>query len=252
MLSERGIRFDCFERLDTVAASLFDSTSGAAQASTCSGGRDGDLAEDVDLRACAIAEAMESYVSRFGLQPRIHFGMAVEYVRRLRGGRWCVHFERSAPRRYDAVIVAAGRCRHRLSTNGADRVHSASLSFLDPEERRALSDGAPLWNHLIHPRYANLFVLSRMPTARLTISVAQEQSKFAASCIAGDCELPTRLQMERERRAVGRSARKPNSNESRCPSSSSDTRYVFHLRKERVRRTHLRHAMSGPTQAVSR
>jgi hypothetical protein len=104
---------------------------------------------------------------------------------------------------------------------------------------------------LIHPRYRNLFFLAQLKTARLTLRIAEEQSKFAAGSIAGDYPLPTRRQMERERRAVQRGAREPGSETSDCPVSASDTRYPFHLRRERVRRTSECDAAAGQVRASS-
>ena len=231
-LSQRGIPFDCFERLDSVAGSFLGSTEAA-------GGIDRRGSRDAtnDPRACAIAEALESYVNRFGFRPRIDFDRAVEYVRRLRDGRWRVHFEQGPASHYDAVFVATGRHHRPSPDTGADLLVPGSLPFFDPEDRETLLDDLPLWKHLIHPLYPSLFFLARLPTVRLTLCIAEEQSRFAAASLARDYALPTRSQMNRERRAMQLARRSPGSEPSHCPASVADTRYVFHLRRKRVRRT---------------
>jgi len=231
-LSERGIPFDCFEKLGSVAESLFDPAEAAR-------GADGRGQRDAahDLQACAIAEILESYVSRFGLRPRIAFGRAVEYVSRRRGGRWRVHLDRGPARFYHAIFVAAGRRPRGAARARSDLLLPDDAAFFDPEEREVLCDDLPLWNHLIHPRYPNLFFLARLPTVRLTLCIAEEQSRFAAASLARDYALPTRSQMNRERRAMQLARRSPGSEPSHCPTSIADTRYAFHLRRERVRRT---------------
>jgi len=245
-LSQRGIPFDCFERLDSVAGSFLGSTEAA-------GGIDRRGSRDAanDPRACAIAEALESYVNRFGFRPRIDFDRAVEYVRRLRDGRWRVHFEQGPASHYDAVFVATGRHHRPSPDTGADLLVPGSLPFFDPEDREALLDDLPLWKHLIHPLYPGLFFLARLPTVRLTVSVAEEQSRFAAGLIARDYELPIRSQMDRERRSVQGSEREQGRDPSHCPGSVSDTRYAFHLRWDRVRRTHLRDELAGEARVES-
>lgn len=233
-LSERGIPFDCFEKLGSVAESLF----GSAEAARGADGRGRRNAAD-GPQACAIAEALESYVSRFGFRPRIVFGRAVEYVSRRRGGRWRVHLDRGPARFYDAIFVAAGHRPRGAARTRSDRLLPDDAPFFDPEEREALCDDLPLWNHLIHPRYPNLFFLARLPTVRLTLCVSEEQSKYAAACLAGDYALPTRSQMNRERQAMRLAGREPDSDPGHCPALVADTRYAFHLRRERVRRTPL-------------
>jgi hypothetical protein len=245
-LSEWGVPFDCFEKRDSVAASLFD----AAEAEGGVDRRSRQGASDCP-QACVVAEALETYVSRFGLRPKIAFGHAVEYVLRLPGGSWRVHLERGPARPYDALFVAAGDRRRPSPRTRADLLVPDSLPFFDPDQRVALQDGLPLWKHLIHPRYRNLFFLARLKTARLSLRIAEEQSKFAAGSIAGDYPLPTRWQMERERRAVQRGAPEPGSETSDCPVSASDTRYPFHLRRERVRRTSECDAAAGQARASS-
>jgi hypothetical protein len=246
-LSEWGVPFDCFEKRDSVAASLFDD----AEAEDAIDRRSRQGASDCP-QACVVAEALETYVSRSGLRPKIAFEHAVEYVLPLPDGRWHVHFERGPARPYDALFVAAGDRHRPPALTGADLLVPDSLPFFDPAERAALRDGLPLWKHLIHPRYRNLFFLARLKTARLTLRIAEEQSKFAAGSMAGDYPLPTRWQMERERRAVQRSAREPGPETSDCPVSASDTRYPFHLRWERVRRTSERDAEAGQVGASGR
>jgi hypothetical protein len=229
-LSEWGVAFDCFEELDSVAASLF-----AAEVENRVGLCDRE-ADDGCPQACVIAEALESYVTRFGLRPKIVFGRGVEYVLQLPDGRWRVHFERGPASLYDAVLVAASD-RHPLPARAhADPLVPESLPFFDPEERAVLRDDLPLWKHLIHPRYRNLFFLARLKTARLTLRIAEEQSQFAAGFITGSYRLPTRWQMERERRAIPLRACEPGRETRDCPDSASDTRYAFHLRSERARR----------------
>jgi hypothetical protein len=246
-LSEWGVSFDCFEKRDSVAASLFD----GAEAEGGVDRRSRQGATDCP-QACVVAEALESYVSRSGLRPKIAFEHAVEYVLRLPDGSWRVHLERGPARPYDALFVAAGGRRRPSARTHADLLVPDSLPFFDPEEREALRDDLPLWKHLIHPRYRNLFFLARLKTARLTLRIAEEQSKFAAGSIAGDYPLPTRWQMERERRAVQRRAREPGRKTSDCPVSASDTRYPFHLRWERVRRTSEYEAAAGQVRPSSR
>jgi hypothetical protein len=246
-LSEWGIPFDCFEKRDSVAASLFDAAEAEGDVDRRSRQGAGDCPQ-----ACVVAEALETYVSRSGLRPKIVFGLAVEYVLRLPDGHWRVHFERGPARPYGALFVAAGGRRRPSARTRADLLAPDSLPFFDPEEREALRDGLPLWKHLIHPRYRNLFILARLKTARLTLRIAEEQSRFAAGAIAGDYQLPTRWQMERERRAVQRGAREPGRKTSDCPVSASDTRYPFHLRWERVRRTSECDAAAGQVRASSR
>jgi hypothetical protein len=246
-LSEWGVSFDCFEKRDSVAASLFDAAEAEGDVDRRSRQGAGDCPQ-----ACVVAEALETYVSRSGLRSKIVFGHAVEYVLRLPDGSWRVHLERGPARPYDALFVAAGD-RHRPSARTpADLLVPDSLPFFDPEERAALRDGLPLWQHLIHPRYRNLFFLARLKTARLTLRIAEEQSKFAAGSIAGDYPLPTRRQMERERRAVQRGAREPGPETGDCPASVSDTRYPFHLRQERVRRTSDPDTAAGQLRPPSR
>jgi hypothetical protein len=246
-LSERGVSFDCFERRDSVAASLFDGAEAEDGVDRSSRQGDSDCPQ-----SCVVAEALELYVSRSGLRPKIVFGHAVEYVMRLPNRRWRVHFERGPARPYDALFVAAGSRRRSSAGTHADLLVPDSLPFFDPEEREVLRDGLPLWKHLIHPRYRNVFFLARLKTARLTLRIAEEQSKFAAGSIAGDYPLPTRRQMERERRAVQRGAREPGPETGDCPVSASDTRYPFHLRWERVRRTSECDAAAGQVRASSR
>jgi hypothetical protein len=246
-LSEWGVPFDCFEKRDSVAASLFD----AAEAEGGVDRRSRQGASDCP-QACVVAEALETYVSRSGLRPKIAFEHAVEYVLRLPDGSWRVHLERGPARPYDALFVAAGGRRRPSARTRADLLVPDSLPFFDPEERVALRDGLPLWKHLIHPRYRNLFFLARLKTARLTLRIAEEQSKFAAGSIAGDYPLPTRRQMERERRAVQRGARERGPETGDCPVSISDTRYPFHLRRERVRRTSDCDAAAGQVGPSSR
>lgn len=245
-LSEWGVPFDCFEKRDSVAARLFD----AAEAEGDVDRRGPHGASDCP-QACVVAEALETYVSRSGLRPKIVFGLAVEYLLRLPDGRWRVHFERGPARPYDALFVAVGGRRRPSARARADLLVPDDLPFFDPEERVALRDDLPLWKHLIHPRYRNLFFLARLKTARLTLRIAEEQSRFAAGSLAGDYALPTRWQMERERRAVQRRARAPGRKTSDCPVSASDTRYPFHLRCERVRRTSDRDASAGQVRASS-
>jgi hypothetical protein len=231
-LSQRGVPFDCFEKRDSVAASLFD----AAEAENGFGPRNRE-GDDGCPHACVIAEALESYVTRFGFRPKIVFERAVEYVLRLPDGRWRVHFERGPASLYGALFVAAADRRLPPARAHGDRRAPESLPFFDPEERAALRDDLPLWKHLIHPRYRNLFFLTRLKTARLTLRLAEEQSQFAAGFITGSYRLPTRWQMERERRAMPLGACQPGLENLDCPDSVSDTRYAFHLRSERVRRT---------------
>jgi hypothetical protein len=245
-LSQRGIPFDCFERLDSVAGSFVGS---AGAASGVHRGESQDAANGP--RVCAIADALESYVNRFGFRPRIAFDHAVEYVRRLRDGRWRVHFEQGPIKHYDAVFVATGRHHRPSPSTGADRLLPESLPFFDPEDREILLDDLPLWKHLIHPRYPSLFFLARLSTVRLTVTVAEEQSRFATGLIARDYPLPTRSQMDRERRIVRGSDHERGGDPSPCPSSVTDTRYLFHLRWERGRRTHLRDGTIGEARVKS-
>jgi hypothetical protein len=246
-LSEWGVPFDCFEKRDSVAASLFD----GAEAEGDVDRRSRQGASDCP-QACVVAEALETYVSRSGLRPKIVFEHAVEYVLRLPDGSWRVHLERGPARLYDALFVAAGGQRQPSDPTCADLLVPSDLPFFDPEERAALRDGLPLWKHLIHPRYRNLFFLSRLKTARLTLRIAEEQSKFAAGSIAGDYPLPTRWHMDRERRAVQRGARELGPETGLCPVSASDTRYPFHLRRERARRMSECDAAAGQIRASSR
>ena len=245
-LSEWGVPFDCFEKRDSVAASLFDAAEpeGGVERRSRQGATDCP-------QACVVAEALETYVSRSGLRPKIVFEHAVEYVLRLPDGSWRVHLERGPSRLYDALFVAAGGGRRPSDRTPADLLVLSSLPFFDPEELSALRDGLPLWKHLIHPRYRNLFFLARLKTARLTLRIAEEQSKFAAGSIMGDYPLPTRWHMDRERRAVQRGAGEPGSEAVSCPGSASDTRYPFHLRWERIRRTSECHAAAGQVRAPS-
>jgi hypothetical protein len=245
-LAESGVPFDCFERRDSVAASLFD----AAEAEGTVDRRSRQGASDCP-RVCVVAEALETYVSRSGLRSKIVFEQAVEYLLRLPDGSWRVHLERGPARLYDALFVAAGDRRRPSARTRADLLLPDGLPFFDPEERAALRDGLPLWKHLIHPRYRNLFFLARLKTARLTLRIAEEQSKFAAGFVAGDYPLPTRRQMERERRAVQRDACRSGPETSDCPVSASDSRYPFHLRRERVRRTSECDAAAGQLRASS-
>jgi hypothetical protein len=246
-LSEWSVPFECFEKRDSVAASLFD----AAEAEGDVDRRSRQGASDCP-QACVVAEALETFVSRSGLRPKIVFGLAVEYVLRLPDGRWRVHFERGPARPYDALFVAVGGRRRPSPRTRADLLVPDRLPFFDPEECAALRDGLPLWKHLIHPRYRNLFFLTRLSTARLTMRIAEEQSRFAAGSIAGDYPLPTRWQMERERRAAQRRAREPGRKTSDCPASASDTRYPFHLRWERGRRTSECDAAAAQVRASSK
>jgi len=235
-LSESGIRFDCFEKRDSVAGGLFERTE--VEGATTS------------PQACVIAEELEAYVDRFGLRDRIAFGCAVEYVLPLPDGSWRVHLARGPASRYDALFVAAGSRRAASARNRADLLAPESLPFIDPEEREVLRDDFPLWNHLVHPRYQNLYFLARLPTVRHTLCIAEEQSKLAAGSIAQSYALPTRQQMHRERRAVLRGNGGAHPDFHACPASVSDTRYAFHLRWERARRTHGHATPAGRMRAA--
>jgi cation diffusion facilitator CzcD-associated flavoprotein CzcO len=119
-LHERGLPFDCYELSDRVGGNwVFQNRNGISSSYRSlhiNTSRERMEYSDFPMpksypdfpRHDHIARYFDDYVDHFGFRDRIRFGVGVDHVESLDGGRWQVRTTEGEVEVYDAVVVANG------------------------------------------------------------------------------------------------------------------------------------------------